>query len=76
MKFLSKSVSLYHPLGPSKVVGHQNNPSKPLNTVATPDRGFPKSGPRDGYVHPTMINPQVSAVRISKDEDVKISLEQ
>ena len=44
--------------------------------VVTPDRGSPKSGPRDGYVHPTMINPQVSAVRISKDEDVTISLEQ
>ena len=34
MEFLSKSVSLCHPLGLSKVVGHQNNPSKPLNTVS------------------------------------------
>ena len=34
MEFLSKSISLCHPLGLSKVVGHQNNPSKPLNTIS------------------------------------------
>ena len=33
MVFLSMSISLCHPLGLSKVVGHQNNPSKPLNTI-------------------------------------------
>ena len=34
MVFLSMSISLCHPLGPPKVVGHQNNPSKPLNTIS------------------------------------------
>ena len=34
MVFLSMSISLCHPLGLSKVVGHQNNPSKPLNTIS------------------------------------------
>ena len=33
MVFLSMSLSLCHPLGLSKVVGHQNNPSKPLNII-------------------------------------------
>ena len=33
MVFLSMSISLCHPLGLSKVVGHQNNPSKPLYTI-------------------------------------------
>ena len=41
-----------------------------------PGPSFPQSGPRDGYVHPTMINPQVSAVRIPKNEHVTISHEQ
>ena len=34
MVFLFMSISLCHPLGLSKVVGHQINPSKPLNTIA------------------------------------------
>ena len=34
MVFLSMSISLCHPLGLSKVVGHQNNPSKPFNTIS------------------------------------------
>ena len=38
MVFLSMSISLCHPLGLSKVVGHQNNPSKPLNTISGNDR--------------------------------------
>ena len=33
MVSLSMSISLCHPLGLSKVVGHQNNPSKPLNPI-------------------------------------------
>ena len=32
------SISLCHPLGLSKVVGHQNNPSKPLNTIFEANR--------------------------------------
>ena len=38
MVFLSMSISLCHPLGLSKVVGHQNNPSKPLNTISENNR--------------------------------------
>ena len=38
MMFLSMSISLCHPLGLSKVVGHQNNPSKPLNTTIETNR--------------------------------------
>ena len=38
MMFLSMSISLCHPLGLSKVVGHQNNPSKPLNTIFETNR--------------------------------------
>ena len=38
MMFLSMSISLCHPLGLSKVVGHQNNPSKPLNTISENNR--------------------------------------
>ena len=38
MVFLSMSISLCHPLGLSKVVGHQNNLSKPLNTITETNR--------------------------------------
>ena len=38
MVFLSMSISLCHPLGLSKVVGHQNNPSKPFNTKSETNR--------------------------------------
>ena len=38
MMFLSMSISLRHPLGLSKAVGHQNNPSKPLNTITETNR--------------------------------------
>ena len=38
MVFLSVSISLCHPLGLSKVVGHQKNPSKPLNTISETNR--------------------------------------